>query len=588
MLRGCRWQLIALLLALVLFFAGAAFRLSRQTNQWHPAAPTQTSTAAPEATPVATDPPPAPDASASDIVETAASAPYSEGMVGTVRRLNPLFAHLNPVDRDISSLIFEGLFATNQYGEIVPRLAEQLVISSDGIEYVLRLRQDVRWQDGTPFDADDVAYTMSLLSDPAYASISPIGAFFATVETQKLNDHLLRFRLAQPNSSFPYLLTIGILPEHALRGANISQLMLHPFNLSPIGTGPYQLAELRLGAGNTVSAVELARAPVYQERPESTGRYALARLSFRLYSDSEAALAAYAAGAVNALANVAPRGPLLELPNGRVYTQVAPEITMLIFNWDDARVAEWRVRQALALSLDLPALVNKHFSADVTYADSPYTPGASIYMPHAFWQRKDLEQARVFLGAAGLFSASADEADTAAGADDADATETRLNLLIDDSSAQRNFAADVASQWGQLGFDVQIDATSADDLANRVSAGHFQTAIVPLPAASDFDLYRYWHPAQHGGGQNYGDAADTEIAELIEKARREIYPDRRAALLQQLQAAFADGAIAIPLHYPLFTFVVSDQIEGIQLGHLASGADRFRGIGTWRGAGSPS
>lgn len=593
MFRGCRWQLIALLLALVLFGAGTVFRLSRQTNQSQPAPPTPTLDAARRTSPEATKAPP-PAANETDAVETAAGATiapapaYREGLVGVVRRFNPLFAHLNPVDRDISSLIFEGLFATNQYGEVVPRLAEQLVISSDGIEYVVRLRQDASWHDGRPFSADDVAYTMSLLSDPAYAGISPFGEFFATVETQKLNNHLLRFRLAQPQSSFPYLLTIGILPEHALRGTTMSQLAQHPFNLSPIGTGPYQLAELRLGTGNNISAVELARAPVFLERPESKGRYALARLSFHLYPDAEAALAAFTSGAVNALANAAPRGRLLNLPNTRVYTQVAPSIVMLIFNWNDARIAERRVRQALALSLDLPKLVPKHFSADVTNADSPYTPGSSIYLPHAFWHSHDLEQARALLGAAGIFLAGAGEEDAVADAEDNGATETLLSLLIEDAPQLRNLASEVATQWGQLGLAVQIDAASADDLANRLSTGRFQTAIIELPAASDFDLYRYWHPAQYGGGQNYGAAADHEIAELIEGARREIYPDRRAALLQQLQTAFAEGAIAIPLYYPLYTFVVSDQIAGIQLGYLASGADRFRGIGDWRSTGVTS
>jgi len=198
------------------------------------------------------------------------------------------------------------------------------------------------------------------------------------------------------------------------------------------------------------------------------------------------------------------------------------------------------------------------------------------------------EQARALLGAAGIFPASASEEDAAADADDNGDTETLLSLLIEDAPALRNFADEVANQWGNLGFAVQIDSASADDLANRLSTGRFQTAIIELPAASDFDLYRFWHPAQHGGGRNYGAAADPEIAELIEGARREIYPDRHATLLQGLQAAFAEGAIAIPLYYPLYTFVVSDQIEGIQLNYLASGSDRFRGIGEWRSAASPS
>jgi len=587
MFRGFRWQLIALILAIVLFLAGAIFRLSRQTSRLQPAAPTPTVVLPEYATAEFTE-----EARA---IATAVTAPatqavlsrdtlpaYREGLVGVVRRLNPLFAHLNPVDRDISSLIFEGLFARNEYGEVLPRLAEQLVISSDGIEYVVKLRQDIRWQDGTAFSAADVVYTMSLLSDPEYARISPVGEFWETVETQKLSDHLLRFRLAQPLSSFPHLLTIGILPEHALRGTTIAQLAQHPFNLSPIGTGPYQLAELRLGTGDAISAVELARSPLYTERPESQGRYYLSRLSFHLFQNAEAALGAYSSGAVNALANVAQRDRLLTLPNSRVYTQVAPSIGMLIFNWKEVPFAERRLRQALSLSLDLPELVRKHLGADVTYADSPYSPGSSVYLPQAFWHSYDLAQARALLDAAGIFAA--ETVDTSADADsaEADTVGARFSLLIEDRSPLRNLADEIAAQWGQLGFQVEIDGVGADDLTNRLSTGRFQTAIVELPVGGDFDLYRYWHPAQYGNGRNYGAASDHEVAELIEKARREIYPNRRAALYQQLQDAFAEGAIALPLYYPLYTFVVSDQIESIQLGYLASPADRFRGIGDWR------
>ena len=288
MFRGFRWQLIALILALLLFLGGALFRLSRQTSQFQTSSPTLTPLVAPTTTVSTiseTPPNPTADAAPQTITHSSnTSAPaYREGLVGAVRRLNPLFAHLNPVDRDISSLIFEGLFGANEYGEIVPRLAERLVISSDGIEYVVKLREDIRWQNGLPFSADDVIYTMSLLSDPAYAKISPVGEFWGTVATRRLGDHLLRFRLAQPLSSFTHLLTIGILPEHALRGASVTALAEHSFNLSPIGTGPYQLAGLRLDLQNSISSVELARSPVLLERREAQGRYHLPRLSFHLF-----------------------------------------------------------------------------------------------------------------------------------------------------------------------------------------------------------------------------------------------------------------------------------------------------------------
>ncbi len=587
MFRGFRWQFIALVLAIFVFTASAMFRLSRQTSQLQPAAPTPTvESSLPPKTEATETPRPQVRATASLETATGHSTEpkpaYREGMVGAVGRLNPLFAHLNPVDRDISSLIFEGLFATNEYGEVVPRLAERLVISADGIAYVVKLREDVRWHDGIAFSADDVVYTMSLLSDPEFAKFSPDGAFWATVETQKLSDTLLRFRLAQPLSGFPHLLTIGILPEHALRGTTVSQLAQHPFNLSPIGTGPYQLAALQLGADKTIGAVELARSPVFLERPESQSGYHFARLRFHLYPNADAALSAFRTGAINALANVAPRNQMLDLPNGRVYTQVAPSIVMLVFNWKEASFAERRLRQALSLSLDLPELVSRHLGAEVTYADSPYTPGSSVYHSHPFWHSHDVTQARVLLEAAGISPADDDATDTDAETADPGSVGTPFSLLLEDKIPLRNLAEGIATQWDQLGIQLEFEAIGSGELANRLSTGRFQTAIVELPAGGDFDLYRHWHPAQYGSGQNYGAASNHELAELIEKARGEIYPRRRAQLYQQLQEAFAEQAIAIPLFYRLFTFVVSDQIEGAQVGYLASPADRFRGIGDWR------
>ncbi len=584
MFRGFRWQLIALIIALVLFLSGAMFRLNRQTSQLRTAEPAPTALVATTSNITvsnATQPTstPAETPQAHTQASTISDAAYREGLVGAVRRLNPLFTHLNPVDRDIASLIFEGLFRANVYGEIVPLLAERLVISSDGIEYVVKLRENIRWQNGLPFSADDVIYTMSLLSDPAYANISPVGEFWGTVETQKLGAHLLRFRLAQPMSGFTHLLTIGILPEHALRGTAVTALAQHPFNLSPIGTGPYQLARMRLDSANAIDSVELTRSPVFLDRQEAQGRYHLPRLSFRLYPNGEEAIAAYTSGEVNALANLDSRSEMLTLPNSRVYTQTDSSVAMILFNWRESIFAERRLRQALSLSLDVPELIRKNLGAEVAYADSPYTPGSSVYRPNPFWLHHDLDQALALMEAARIVPRESDQESNASDAVDPG---LRFSLLIEDTNPPRQLAADIASQWRLLGLQVEVEAVMADDLANRLSTGRFDAAIVTLRIGGDFDMYRYWHPAQYGNGRNYGGVSNHEIAEMIEQARREIYSGRRALLQVEFQEAFAENAIAIPLYYPLFTFTVDAEIEGIRLGYLRSPADRYRGIGDWR------
>ncbi len=579
MFRGFRWQLVALIFALILFAAGIAYRISIPTGipaARTPLPPTPslppTDPPAPTAAPIASPSPLA-------LMEPEITS-YREGMVGSVKRLNPIFAHLNPIDSDITSLIFEGLFKTNAYGEPLPCLASDVWMSSDNLEYVVKLREDVKWQDGIAFTAADVMYTMSLLSDPEYANFSPLSQFWRTVETQQLSDYLVRFRLAQPLGSFTSLLTIGILPEHALRGTHVSQLAQHPFNLSPIGTGPYQLSSLRSQSGDKINAVHLLLAPVYGERPEGQRGYLFRELRFKLYDSPEEAIQAYRLKQIDALANVASRDQLLLLPNSQVYTQVESSLGILIFNWDADKgndFANRRVRQALSLGLDQQALVQRHLTANAAFADSPLIPGSWAYQPNPLWTSANPSAAKALLE-----SVFADQSDSDGDTSDSPPTLAGFSLLVEDVAALRALASDIAAEWEQLGLKVAIETAAPNELVQRLEAGDFQTAIVTQFIGSDPDVYRHWHPSQHLNGQNYGAVSDDEISELLEFARYERNSINRTHLYQQFQEKFAEQAIAIPLYYPLYTFAVRDTIEGIRLGNLGTAADRFRGIQQWR------
>ena len=579
MFRGFRWQFIALLIAVLLFAAGMVYRGGRRPTlppraasaTETPAPPIATETAGPDAATL--------DSSAAQTRKAHPDTAFREGLVGTLGRLNPLFAHLNPVDADISSLVFEGLFAINDYGEVIPRLAADLVISSDGLEYVVILRDDVNWQDGLPFSADDVVYTMGLLSESDDGVPLPNLEFWRTVETQKLSEHLVRFRLAQPFSSFPYLLTIGLLPEHALRGTGAAELAGHPFNLSPVGTGAFQLGELIGSLDDGVSAVQLLKSPVYSARPEAASGYFYREIWFHLYPNAEAATGAFWAGELDAIAS-----PILQdgaglPPDSRLYFQTDGTLGILIFNWKVEPFTERRLRQALSLSLNAPELVGIQLGSTATYADSPYPPGSAWYQPQAFWNTYDPVQARSLLDDAAANERADDEADASSNVSD---SWPGFALLVEDSAASRGLGDAIAAQWRLLGLDVSVEPVEAAELQNRLETGRFDTALVRQRIGADPDLFRFWHPAQHGSGWNYGAASDVATAELLERARAEIYGIRRAHLYQQFQHAFAEGAIARPVYYPLYRYAVRDTIEGIQLGFMTSAADRFRGVQSWR------
>lgn len=473
---------------------------------------------------------------------------------------------------------------TNDFGEPILNLASNYVISNDGLEYVFTLRTDILWQDGQPFSADDVVYTMSLLSSHDYEDYSPTAQFWKTVETQKLSENLVRFRLTQPLGSFTSFLTIGILPEHALKGTTVSQLVSHPFNLSPIGTGAFQLKALGSNSGDRIDEIHLQFAPVYNQRLADPSDYTYRDLIFKLYDNPTDAVQAYNLGQLSALANVTSRTEMRFLSDSRIYTQVEPDVTMLLFNWeaDDRHVfADRRVRQALSFGVNPAEIVERYLATDSSFADSPLIPGSWAYQPNPIWTTFDMTQSLQLLEASNI-DPPTPISDTEVEQPIDDGSFYTFSILVEDIDPMASIASDIAGQWRQIGFDVSVEVADTDAYHARLQAGDFQAAITTLSVGSDPDVYRFWHPGQHPDGQNYGAVANNEVAELLELARRDNNGINRTMLYQQFQQRFGEQAIAIPLYYPLYTFVAHDSIVGIKLGYLGTSADRFRTIRKWK------
>jgi peptide/nickel transport system substrate-binding protein len=570
MLRGIRWQLFVLMMAAVL--VNSLNGPARALTSFPTASPT-TQPAQPTRQPVVNI-----QTQAGDDVVT-----YREALVGNIQRLNPLLADLNPVDRDITSLIFEGLTRTDIHGEPTPDLATSWVISSDGLEYIVRLRQDVLWQDGIPFNADDVIYTMSLLQSPDFPGPAELGKFWRTVEVEKLDTYLVRFRLTQPLGSFLDALRIGILPEHALRGTTAAHLANHPFNGTPIGTGPYQLEALRSQDGSRVQIVDLRVAPVYRQRPEGKNGYKLERVRFQLFDSFDAALAALRAGEVDGLAasNRAERGALMGIPNVNIDTALESSVGMVIFNWAKESTRyfrEIRLRQALQMGLDRNSIIERLMSTLAVPANSPLVPGSWAYSADLPWPKPDIGGARALMQNAKLPTPSAEAtAEPSAGGP------LSFRILTPNDPTLVNVVNEIAAQWSQLNISVSAEPVDTPTYLKRLDDGDFDAALVELSLGSsaDPDVYHFWDQGQYPDGYNYGGMDDRRISEELERARRDPSGINRAIRYQNFQREFVERAIALPLYYPLYTYAVASDVTGVQLGFIGSPASRFATIQDW-------
>ncbi|MBZ0283512.1 MAG: hypothetical protein K8L97_22440 [Anaerolineae bacterium] len=579
MLRGFRWQILVLVMAVVLF---AASLLSRQDSTPQPTpVPTAETTSIPDSPtqiPLPTSLPGViPPSSLSE------TPTYREALVGNIQRLNPLFANLNPVDRDISSLIFEGLTRIDAYGQPVPGLAKSWIISSDALEYIVQLREDVLWQDGIGFNATDVIYTFSLLQANDFPGDAALGAFWRTIEVELLDTYLVRFRLTQPLGNFLDALSIGILPEHALRGTTAAQISNHPFNLSPIGTGPYQLEAARSISGSQPEIIDLRTAPAYRQRPEGQSGYALDRLTFRLYNSFEQALSALRSGEVDGLAgrNRSEREALLGLSTLNIHTAIDPTLGVLIFNWQRDSVAffrEQRVRIGLQTGLDRSSIIERYLSGAAVLADSPLIPGSWAYSADLLWPRPSVEAARQLLETANLRRNDSNAEATA----EPTSTLFSFSILVPNDPILVGMMQEVAAQWSQLNITVTVDAVDLVTYQSRLDAGEFDAALVELSMgqSADPDVYQFWDQ-EPPEGKNYGGMDDRRINEELERARRDPNGINRIIRYTNFQRTFIERAIAIPLYYPLYTYVTAPQISGIQLGYMATPASRFYTLQDW-------
>lgn len=566
MLRGCRWQaalflLAGLLLGIALYWRSAGSGGAAPIPEARAAAPTAAATRVP---PIAT------------VVAQAVDAPtvplFREGLVGPLRHLNPLLAQAGSVEAEVSALIFEGLTSLNAWGEPAPALAEGWIIAAGGLEYVVTLRDDVLWQDGVPFSAADVMFTLSLLQAPAFPGDAELAQFWRSVEVEVLAANVLRFRLSQPLGSFPDRLRFPVLPWHALQGTPPERLAEHPFNWTPVGTGAWQLEALRRAEDGALAQVDLRPAPNWHGR-EGTPEPAAGRLRFQIFASAGEALTALQAGVIDGLAarTWSEREPLLrlaeEMPLHLLHT-TGQGLGILIFNWQREEVSffrDQRVRLALAGSIDRSAVVEGNLAGRAVVANSPLWPGSWAWRADLEWPQEDLDAARWLLG-------------TARARDDD--TPLKFRVLTTQDPQLVSLMEAVATQWSRVDVEVEVETRGNAAYLRALREGDFDAALIEIAAgnSTDPDVYAFWHEGQYPAGLNLGGVDDRRISELLEHARQEPWSVNRAALYAEMQQTFAERVIAIPLYYPLETYATARGFEGMQPGRAGIRSNRFAAL----------
>ena len=174
---------------------------------------------------------------------------YTEALIGEFLRLNPFLDIYNQPDRDVDRLLFNSLVKFDASGLPQPDLAETWGISKDGTVYTFSLRPNLQWHDGAAITTKDVAFTISLLKSGNALIPQDLRNFWEEIQVNILSDSAIQFALPEAFSPFLDYLTVEILPEHLLGNLGLDEMIDHPYNLAPIGSGPYKFDRLLVEDG---------------------------------------------------------------------------------------------------------------------------------------------------------------------------------------------------------------------------------------------------------------------------------------------------------------------------------------------------
>ncbi len=377
---------------------------------------------------------------------------YVTGVTSDLQSVNPFLVESSP-SLDVVTLIYEGLFGSDpRTGEPAPGgLSDYWEISPDRLTYTFHLNKEARWHDGVDVTADDVAFSLEALADPATAS-AYTGAFNdAVAGWQVIDPDTIQITAKEPRFSFLYdIQGLFIVPKHIWESVPHDQWATDPGSTGQdpariVGTGPYKFNRWVQG-----QEISLIRNEDYYDIKPNFKEYLI-----RIYPDAEAQFNAFLNGDIDTIGLEPEQVETVEATEGLSW-QSWPErgFTYYEFNLDPSvpLFQDKRVRQAFMWALDRESIVNDIFRGFGEVANGTQPSISPGYAPDRITTKYTYnpEKAKALLAEAGWTDTNGN------GVVDKDGQEMSFELLYAAGSPTNDtLVAYLQDAWRQVGIDAQ-------------------------------------------------------------------------------------------------------------------------------------
>jgi peptide/nickel transport system substrate-binding protein len=423
--------------------------------------------------------------------------------------------------------------------DYVPGLALQTDVSLDGLIYTFKLRQDVRFHDDTPFNAQAVARTLDRITDPDTKSQKAIFLLGPYQGYKVVDQFTIQIILKTPYAALldalsqPYL---GIASPTALAASDSDRYQFHQ-----VGSGPFKFVDYVPG-----DHVTIRRNPNYAWGPQfytQPGADAVDEVIFRFYTDPPTRAPALEAGDVAVVGELSPTDARSFASNGdlRLVPQAVPGLpTQWLFNTARFPTDSLEVRQAILYATNRAEVVDSVFQEFSPVAYGPLNASTPYYDRGVQdFYKFNAGQAQKLLQTKGFQRDPADKLYKRAGAP------LRLVMIVPRWGFHPEIAQKLQSLWRDAGIDSEIRVVpNLAGLLNEQKKGEYNLIAFNDSGVDASVLSRFY---RSDATPNWTNFANPELDGWLTQAAQTLDPAQRADLYMRIQRRILEQALVLPI-----------------------------------------
>ncbi len=478
-----------------------------------------------------------------------------------VRTLNPIITK----DEDayyVGKLIYEGLFGFDKHLALTNILADRYEYAEDGASVTVHLKHGVSWQDGKELTAEDVKFTMDVITSAAYSNSTLYASNLSNVKYTKLDSkdpYQITIYFNDPLNISLSSLTFPIIPKHQFK--NLDAARKADANFIPVGTGAYQVLEY-----NGLSHITLTGNEHYHG-----GTPPANRLNFRIIPEKRDAVNLMRVNNISVtFSKDIDRDTIFTNKEVHVVNFPSNEAELIGFNFRSPALKDARVRKAIAGAINTEQIIESAYYKNGVQNDTIYFPNflgiSSTKTNHLY----DIAKSKGLLRDAGYFDRNGDgRLENAAG------NGISINILVNSEDQSRVAAAQIIKEGlEQLPIQVQVVSKDWDSYNSDLAAGNFDIFLGGYQFKENYDL-RFLLHTNYGNLAGYSNPA---LDVLLDKMESGISQKDRQTVFNQVKNILNDELPYYCLLYRTYGAIASPTLEGeIRPTFL----DLYQGADTW-------